>query len=232
MESKRRVFVTGGTGYLGSRLIPRLVERGHLVRALARPGSERRLPPGCETVTGDALNKESFAPAVREMNTFVQLVGVAHPSPAKARQFREIDLVSMRESVAAASEAEVSHFVYLSVAQPAPVMKAYVAVRGEGEEILRKSGIGWTILRPWYVLGPGHRWAYALKPLYWVSKRVPQWRESARRMDLVTCEQMLEALVDAVELPSKENRLWEVPAIQNRELRAAGASRSTEGALV
>src|SRR5512143_612939 len=49
---RHEVFVAGGTGYIGSRLVPLLLSRGHRVRALARPGSERRLPPGCEVVSG------------------------------------------------------------------------------------------------------------------------------------------------------------------------------------
>ena len=48
MESQRhRVFITGGTGYVGRPLINLLLGRGHAVRALVRPGSEKKLPPGC-----------------------------------------------------------------------------------------------------------------------------------------------------------------------------------------
>jgi uncharacterized protein YbjT (DUF2867 family) len=52
----RRVFITGGTGYLGRALAARLLERGHEVRALVRRGSESKLPRGCEAVTGDPLD--------------------------------------------------------------------------------------------------------------------------------------------------------------------------------
>jgi uncharacterized protein YbjT (DUF2867 family) len=50
----RDVFVTGGTGYIGRRVIAALVERGHRVRALVRPASRLRLPQGCTSVVGDA----------------------------------------------------------------------------------------------------------------------------------------------------------------------------------
>src|SRR5207253_9620338 len=133
-----------------------------------REGSESKLPEGCEAVEGDPLDESSFAGRVAPSETFVQLVGVARPSPAKARQFREIDLVSGRAAVAAARAAGVSHFVYVSVAQPAPVMKAYWKVRGEVEAALRESGVHATVLRPWYVLGPGHRWPHLLQPFCYV----------------------------------------------------------------
>ncbi len=123
----KRIAVPGGTGYLGEALIPQLLARGHRVRALARPGSEGKLPAGCDAVLGNALDGTSFAREVAPADTLVHLVGVPHPAPWKADQFRKIDLVSVHASVAAAREAGIRHFVYLSIAQPAPIMKSYVA---------------------------------------------------------------------------------------------------------
>jgi uncharacterized protein YbjT (DUF2867 family) len=151
---------------------------------------------------------------VAPADTFVQLVGVSHPSPAKAQQFREVDLPSARGAVSAAKTAGVQHFVYVSVAHPAPVMKAYVAVRQECEALILASGLAATILRPWYVLGPGHRWPYLLIPAYWLLRQIPSTREGARRLGLVTIEQMVAALVNAVENPSREVRVVDVPQIQ------------------
>ncbi|MEO8431820.1 MAG: NAD(P)H-binding protein [Acidobacteriota bacterium] len=213
----RHVFVAGGSGYVGSRLIPRLLARGHRVRALVRRGSESKLPSGCEPVVGDALDESTFASRVPPCDTFVQLVGVAHPSPAKVALFRSVDLVSAKASARAASEARVAHFVYVSVAQPAPAMRAYVAARAEAEAFIRGLGLNATFLRPWYVLGPGHRWPYFLLPAYWLLEKLPPTRDGARRVGLVTLAQMVAALAGAVESPVNGVRVVDVPGI-----RAAG----------
>jgi len=214
----RHLFVTGASGYLGSRLVRELVARGHRVRALVRPGSETRLPPGVEPVLGNPLERASFAASVAPADTFVQLVGVPHPSPAKAAEFRSIDLASALASISAATEAKVDHFVYVSVAHPAPAMKAYWQARVEAEEALSASGMNATVLRPWYVLGPGHRWAYALIPFYALFRWIPSTRESALRLGLVTLPQMLGSLVSAVESPAIGTRIVEVPEIRRAQV--------------
>ncbi len=127
--SRRRVFIAGGTGYMGSRLIPALLRRGHEVRALVRKGSEKKLVSGCMAVAGDPLELASYAGRVAPSETFVHLVGVPHPSPRKAEQFRSVDLPALRNSVEAAVKAGVQHLVYVSVAHPAPMMQAYIEVR-------------------------------------------------------------------------------------------------------
>jgi uncharacterized protein YbjT (DUF2867 family) len=193
------VFITGATGYLGRPLAERLIQRGHRVRALVRPGSQGRLPAGCEPVSGDALQASSYAGAVAPAEVFVHLVGVPHPTPAKAPLFRSVDLASTEAAVANARAAGVQRFVYVSVAMPAPVMKEYVQARASGEELIRRSGLAGTLVRPWYVLGPGHRWPVLLYPLYWLAGLFPGSRATARRLALVTRPRMLGALVAAVE---------------------------------
>jgi uncharacterized protein YbjT (DUF2867 family) len=208
------VFLTGATGYIGSRLAAVLLARGHTVRALVREASINKLPAGCAPVIGNALDAASYASSVAPADTLVQLVGVPHPNPAKAAEFRRIDLASALEAVSAARGASVRHFVYVSVAQPAPVMRAYIAARAEAEAGIRASGMNATILRPWYVLGPGHWWPYALLPGYWLAERLPPTREIARRLGLVTVTQVVAALVAAVEQPASGVRVVEVPEIR------------------
>jgi uncharacterized protein YbjT (DUF2867 family) len=215
---KRQVFIAGATGYMGQRLASELARRGHVVSGLVRAGSEVKLPQSCTPVVGNALAATTFRDKIGDADTFVQLVGVAHPSPTKAKQFREIDLVSCEQSVAAAVANRAKHFVYVSVARPAPMMHAYIEVRSKCEDMIRAAGLNATILRPWYVLGPGHYWPYMLVPGYWLARQIPSMRESATRLGLVTLQQMLAAFVQAAETPATGIRIVEVPEIARARL--------------
>jgi uncharacterized protein YbjT (DUF2867 family) len=109
--------------------------------------------------------------------------------------------------------AGVAQFVYLSVAHPALVMNAYVQSQMDGKALLRSSGMNATILRPWYVLGPGRRWPVVLLSLYWLLELFPPTRESAQRLGLVTTEQSLAGRCFAVENLSQGLRILRVPEI-------------------
>jgi len=102
------------------------------------------------------------------------------------------------------------------VAQPAPIMKAYVAVRAAGERLIAEAGLDATVLRPWYVLGPGHWWPILLVPAYAIARIVPATRDGARRLGLVSVKQMVQALVAVVEdgPPAGAVRVLDVPAIR------------------
>jgi nucleoside-diphosphate-sugar epimerase len=214
------ILVTGGTGYIGRNLIPLLLARGHRVRVLTRAESAQRVPAGATSVVGDALSDDSIATALHAGDTLIHLVGTPHPTPSKADQFEKVDLISIRASVNAAQRVKIRHLVYVSVAQPAPIMQAYLWVRSLGEAMIREARLTATIVRPWYVLGPGRRWPKVIMPLYKLAEAIPATRATAERLGLVTIEQFVNAMVSGAENPpaSGQQRIVDVPAIRNAHL--------------
>ncbi len=99
-------------------------------------------------------------------------------------------------------------------------MQAYLWVRALGEAMIREAALTATIVRPWYVLGPGHWWPKALVPVYKLFEAFPATRPSARRLGLITIDQMVAAIVQSAEdpPPSGQQRIVEVPAIRQAVL--------------
>ncbi len=213
-QVNNKIFITGATGYIGSRLASVLIEKDFEVSALVRHGSEHKLPTGCKIIIGDALNKETYRDKINGCETFIHLVGVSNPAPSRKKEFEEIDLVSVQEAVEAARNSKVKHFIYISVANPAPIMKDYVHVRLKGQALIRESGMYATFLQPWYVLGPGHRWPYVILPFYKILERIPRTRESASRLGLVRIDSMIYAILFAVRNPANGIRIMRVPQIK------------------
>jgi nucleoside-diphosphate-sugar epimerase len=83
--------------------------------------------------------------------------------------------------------------------------------------MIRDAQLTATVLRPWYILGPGHWWPLALIPFYKIAEMLPSWRASAQRLGLVSIKQMVNALVNAVENPPPREtlRIVEVPEIKS-----------------
>ncbi|WP_276503120.1 SDR family oxidoreductase [Terrimonas pollutisoli] len=212
----KTVFITGATGYIGQRLIKQLLHRGHQVIGLVRKGSEQKLETGVKAVIADPFDSLSFESSIPKDSVFVQLLGVAHPSPAKAKQFEEIDLRSVIASVDAAVKAGVTHFIYVSVAMaPSRLMASCQQVRKNGEMYCKASGLNCTFIRPWYVVGPKHYWPVLLLPLYGIAEIVPAWRQKARGMALVTIHQMTRTLIAAVEAESLPLQVIDIKKIRH-----------------
>ena len=90
-------------------------------------------------------------------------------------------------------------------------MREYIAARTEAEDAIRASGLNATILRPWYVLGPGRWWPLILLPGYWIMEAIPATRAGAQRLGLVRWQQMIAAMAQAVDRPPRGVRILEVP---------------------
>ena len=178
----------------------------------------KKVMTGAEIVVANPFDSGSFQTSIPKGAVFVQLLGVSHPSPKKAKQFKEIDLRSAKASADAAAIAQVSHFIYISVAMtPSKIMAAYQSVRKEGEEYSKSKKLNCSFIRPWYVMGPGHYWPVLLLPLYGAAELVPAWRQRARAMALVTINQVLRTLSTTVEADPVLLRIIEIKQIRNSQ---------------
>lgn len=146
-----RVFVTGGTGFIGLRVVLALIEAGAEVTMLVQPDQEDKLGAlrsHVRLMTGDVWNLPSLRGRARGHGVVVHLVGSLRAEPARGLTYHQINLVSARNVISMAVSDGVAHFVLLSAASKPPGVPAdYLRSKREAEDYLRTSGLRWTIVR-------------------------------------------------------------------------------------
>lgn len=134
-----RLLVTGGSGALGSKLVPRLAARGHTVRVLTH--SDRRVV-GAESVVGDLSNMEGVETAV------IGAECIVHCASSPRQNTHNVDVVGTYRLLDLARQAGVQHFLYVSIAGVDRLSQyAYYRSKLEAEKYVSESGVPWTILR-------------------------------------------------------------------------------------
>lgn len=84
---KHKIFVTGGSGYIGRAVIPMLINHGHKVCTLVRYQSLSKVSPDCEVILGNVLDNKTYENKIFQSDTLIHLVGVSHPNPFKKELF-------------------------------------------------------------------------------------------------------------------------------------------------
>ncbi|GAB7009306.1 complex I NDUFA9 subunit family protein [Halorubrum trueperi] len=151
-----KVLVAGGTGFIGSHLCRALAEGGHEVTALSRSAEDT--PDGVEAAIGDVTDYDSIVDAVDGHDSVVNLVALSplfEPKGGNVMHDR-IHRGGTENLVRAAEAGGVDRFVQLSGLGADPDGDtAFIRAKGEAEEIVRESGLDWTIVRPSVVFGEG-----------------------------------------------------------------------------
>lgn len=152
-NSHERTLVFGASGYIGSNLVPRLLERGIAVRAAARSIEvlEARGWQGAELVQADALEPDSLNDALAGVGTAYYLVH----SMAAGRRFAALDLEAATNFAHAAANAGVKRIVYLGGLVPDDARGAHITSRRDTGEVLRRGGVPVTEIRAGIIIGPG-----------------------------------------------------------------------------
>jgi nucleoside-diphosphate-sugar epimerase len=153
------ILVTGGTGFLGSRLVRRLVGKGYRVRVMAvanDPLAGNLDGAGCEIATGDITRPETLAAVLAGVGTVFHLAAVLYADDPEL--FRRINLDGTRHLVDACVGAGVPHFVYVSAAAADyRVRTSYGETKHLAEQLMStaRERTSFTVVRPTLVFGPG-----------------------------------------------------------------------------
>ena len=155
MADLQRILVTGATGYIGGRLVPRLVDEGRCIRVLVRNEARILSRPWygqVEVVTGNVLDPQALSEALHGVDTAYYLIH----SMSSGRGFHELDIEAARNFGQAARDAGVGHIVYLGgLGDPQANLSHHLRSRQETGQALRESNVPVTEFRAAVIVGTG-----------------------------------------------------------------------------
>lgn len=210
MCESKIVLVTGATGYIGGRLVPRLLEGGYAVRVLVRDGSRlqgREWRDKVQVFEGDVLNPESILPALQGVHTAYYLIH----SMMGGEDFHQRDILAAQNFAYQARKAQLRRIVYLGgLGDSQADLSKHLRSRHETAHALRESGVPVTEFRAGIVVGAG---SISFEMIRYLAERVPVMispRWVYTRIQPISIQNVLDYLAGALDLVGDAERVFEI----------------------
>lgn len=210
MADGRRVFVTGGSGFVGSAVVDELVARGYQVNALVNRKKLDRAD--VSSIGGGLFNDRALDAGLRDVDAVIHLVGIIKQRPSKGVTFERMHVEGTRRVVDAAKRNGINRYVHMSALGTRPsAVSDYHKTKFRAEEYVRGSGLDWTIFRPSFIHGP--RGEFLQMQAKWARRKAPPFlfmpyfgagllgRGGAGKLQPVFVGDVARAFVDALEKP-------------------------------
>lgn len=196
-REQRSVFLTGGTGFVGSVVARRLRAHGHHVRALVRSADKTKslAEQGIEVVLGDITQPKSLDEAVDGCDTVIHLVGIIREDPPET--FEAVHTRGTLRVLEAAERCGVRRFVHMSALGARSEGTAYQRTKYEAEELVRRCSIPGVIFRPSVIVGPGGGFLELLLGMLRIVPVVPVIGDGQYRLQPTDVEDVAEAFARA-----------------------------------
>jgi NADH dehydrogenase len=197
---------------VGNEVVKELLARGHEVRALVRPGSERKIKAeAVELAFGDVLDKGAVAQAAQGCDALIHLVGIIREFPRRGITFEALHVQATMNAVDAARAAGARRYLQMSAlgARHEPG-DPYHTTNFRADEYVRASGLTYTIFRPSVIYGPHDQSINLLARQLRACPILPVMGGGLYQMQPVPVTTVAQAFALALELPKTENRVYEV----------------------
>ena len=205
-----KIFLAGGTGFIGGHVRRELLRKGHEIRLLVHrrgDGTEA----GVEQVEGDITHLGTFAGILEGCDATINLVGIIREFPAKGVTFERLHVEATGAMVAAAREAGVGRYLQMSALGTRPdATSRYHRSKYRAEEQVRAAGLDWTILRPSIVFGPRDGFVNILAGQIRSLPAVPVIGDGAYRIQPISADDVARCFADALELPGTVGQTFEL----------------------
>jgi uncharacterized protein YbjT (DUF2867 family) len=208
-----RVFLTGATGFVGRHVLRALLGRGFSVRCLVRPGSEADLKgfDAIDRVPGNVLQPDDLPASAEGCAALVHLVGIIREQPSRGVTFERLHADATANMLRVAKAAGIRRYVHMSALGSRPgATSRYHQTKWKAEEVVRTSGLEWTIFRPSIIFGRGDEFISVLARMVRRLPVVPILGSGAYRLQPVSVEHVAQGFARAAGDPGTAGKIYEV----------------------
>ena len=205
-----RIFLAGGTGFVGGHVRKALLARGHSIRLLVhRRGAAGE--PGVEEFEGDATLLPSFVAAASGFDAVINLIGIIREFPGRGVTFERLHVEATRNLISAARTAGVRRYLQMSaLGSRADASTGYFRSKFRAEEEVRRSGLDHTIFRPSIIYGPKDDFVNKLARLLRGLPAMPVIGDGEYQLAPISADDVARCFADALEKPETAGKTFEL----------------------
>ncbi len=205
-----KIFIAGGTGFVGGHLVEELLKRGHELQLLSH-GDEVTEREGVSLIAGDVTEPEGYRQAMRECDAVINLVGIIREFPDRDVTFEKLHVQAAESMVSASQRAGVLRYIQMSaLGTRVDAVSAYHRTKWRAEEIVRGSGLAWTIFRPSLIFGPKDAFVNMLASNLQLAPFMPTMGDGNYRLQPIHGRDVARCFADSLETPETAGKTFEL----------------------